>query len=103
MSTYTPGPWRAFDPEGRGGDAIPIIDAQGVMFAAVEAIDITDEQAHERQQANARLIVAAPDLLAACNAALAYLDAEDSAGLVAEIAAAVAKAEGRTESMELDD
>jgi len=36
------------------------------------------------------------DLLAACNAALAYLDAEDSAGLVAEIAAAVAKAEGRT-------
>ena len=46
--------------------------------------------------ANAALIAAAPDLLAACHAALAYLDAEDSAGLVAEIAAAVAKAEGRT-------
>lgn len=97
---HTPGPWRAWDPEGRGGDAIPIIDSHGAMFAAVEAIDITDEQAHEQQQANAQLIVAAPDLLAACNAALAYLDAEDSAGLVAEIAAAVAKAEGR---MELDD
>jgi len=37
-----------------------------------------------------------PDLLAACHAALAYLDDEDSAGLVAELAAAVAKAEGRT-------
>jgi len=36
------------------------------------------------------------DLLAACHAALAYLDDEDSAGLVAELAAAVAKAEGVT-------
>ncbi len=66
----------------------------------VARIDPNDKFTAESRPDFAEYIATAcnayPDLLAACHAALAYLDDEDSAGLVAELAAAVAKAEGVT-------
>lgn len=113
---HTPGPWNVEHIPGIDMGATAEItapcedggtpfDGRSIIVAQVwKTNDETRWSDDETAQANARLMAAAPDLLAACNAALAYLDAEDSAGLVAEIAAAVARAEGRTEtSMELDD
>ncbi len=71
---YTPGPWAYLPPEAVGGAAIvpavgPAIcsfwnEAKAVGGAAIE---LRSDAEHE---ANARLIVAAPDLLAACEAAV---------------------------------
>ena len=83
---HTPGPWHYED-----GTKTIRSETTNYWIATMDSWDVAVDHG-----ANAALIAAAPDLLAACNAALAYLDAEDSAGLVAEIAAAVAKAEGRT-------
>jgi hypothetical protein len=77
MSTHTPGPWvvRHF-PTARGGtmaawilDALP--DQDGKVIANAIA---TAAGTNEDMDANARLIAAAPDLLAACEAILDKLD-----------------------------
>lgn len=68
--THTPAPWRTVDP-GMGSNALWIVgnnprrDDQVDRIASVFAAGVTSES-----EANARLIVAAPDLLDACIAAL---------------------------------
>ena len=105
---HTPGPWTLHPGAGKkseryiwreapypGGQCVAAV-YPGITGEDERALDYPWSSRQEAADANAALIAAAPDLLAACHAALAYLDDEDSAGLVAEIAAAVAKAEGRT-------
>jgi hypothetical protein len=85
MSKHTPGPWDASrwrvcaEP---GGNIKVICDT------ANNKASRTEENA-----ANARLIAAAPDLLAACRSLLAQLEFE-CGDLVSEAKAAIAKAEG---------
>jgi len=94
--THTPGPWHATLDEplitvetGERGDAeICVVEPRAT------AGGFTDEE-----KANARLIAAAPDLLAACRAAGdAIFDTrlgKDELALLTQLGAAIAKAEGR--------
>ncbi len=69
MSEHTPGPWKVFSDRGR----IEWICA-GRHKASSAAICLMAPCAHdvlEEQNANARLIAAAPELLAECKAAVA--------------------------------
>ena len=91
MSKHTPGPWEVHtaavnfattprESEIRGGNHVVV--RLGVMH-------------HETAQANARLIAAAPDLLAALQL-IANFSNEDVSDMVRDIArAAIAKAEGK--------
>jgi hypothetical protein len=92
---HTPGPWDAFG---------PIIHRNGRHIAHVEATGIGDgERGTPEQRANARLIAAAPDLLAALKLLLtAELPADGlsrkiETGRRAMGLAAIDKAEGRGE------
>ena len=81
MSQHTPGPWFSHNlwlgPEGKGPFAFPLG---------------TDE---DQAAANARLIAAAPDLLAALEAATACLArAPDAYPLLKQAEIAIAKARG---------
>ncbi len=74
---HTPGPWTAQRPRGvmpAGGGEWPrsLIFAEGVGQRVADAYWPCDEQ-----EANARLIAAAPDLLAACEAILGPMDYYD--------------------------
>ena len=99
-SGHTPGPWtlhewRAYEGE---KEAQYVITAQGVNIAR-------PLQYEPDSYANARLIAAAPDLLAACANALVDLDSqaaidsyeygETYTATRAQLRAAIAKAEGR--------
>lgn len=91
MSAHTPGPWKAEYSEGDewdvlAGESLPIAYISGWACSSVEA--------------NARLIAAAPDLLAALKAArvfvaqrAGYSDVADQT--LVDVDAAIAKAEGR--------
>ena len=73
MSTHTPGPWIIV---GRIIDAVPRSSS-----LPPERIAILDQGPTEGEsEANARLIAAAPDLLAACIAALPALSAHANTG-----------------------
>lgn len=97
LSTHTPGPWNV-EP------AVPG-EASGVhVFAAnpagcSEDGDLVTIADFIENDANARLIAAAPDLLKACRVLLAIYDAE-LGGIghpgVREARATIAKAEGRS-------
>src|SRR4051794_13527039 len=64
MVKHTPGPWYMA--------GVPaVLSRDGVGIADCRTVDTTPQE----QEANARLIAAAPDLLAACKALLADLDA----------------------------
>lgn len=96
---HTPGPWRAVPGSGGSLDvlACPPGDAEGTLIAETYICD--------REKANANLIAAAPDLLAACKAMYAELRREyghcvangywpDMKPKLEAWAAAIAKAEG---------
>ncbi len=72
-ATHTPGPWQALDNNHTGID----IDIKHEPFAGGTIATIwngaDDDAPGEMEWANARLIAAAPDLLAACNELLAML------------------------------
>lgn len=105
--TYTPGPWKMT--KRKAGDKRIFIDAKGDGYALLRCEVDCDDCDTPTAIANARLIAAAPDLLAACKAITAALgDAEwgtdkHGAELLHEIIvkhhgtlrAAIAKAEGR--------
>ena len=96
MSKRTPGPWR-FEPAGK---RLRVVGARGVWLATAEyapAHDVEPGDVDRAQaEANARLIAAAPDLLAALQAMLTALDCESVSYREIEAAeAAIAKAEGR--------
>lgn len=100
MSGHTPGPWttkRAQLPVDGAFDHAII--ASGTVIA--EAFGRSGVTIYHDSEANARLIAAAPDLLAACRQALASLewtgigDVPSVRTVEREIRAAIAKAEGR--------
>jgi hypothetical protein len=95
MSSFTPGPWNVVPGAAGSFDVLAAFpdDGEGTLVAATY---IANEE-----QANARLIAAAPDLLAACKRFM-DLDGGDTANaaqaseLWSQMAAAIAKAEGAT-------
>ena len=98
---HTPGPWTAEERDER----ILIWSDGSHDYLAALSLDadgadeeVADAYADERQ-ANARLIAAAPDLLAACEAALRVCNLSgtgerDRRAAIAKLEAAVAKARG---------
>lgn len=89
--THTPGPWWAENLRRR-----PVVIMGRIGYGV--SMPVAD---HAEQKANARLIAAAPDLLAVCNKAADYFDAHEAhelpAGAVpvfANIVSAIAKAQG---------
>ena len=64
MTAHTPGPWAIQDFE---GEDVAIVGAGDYFIARVQ---FSDEELEDENQANARPIAAAPDLLAALKALL---------------------------------
>jgi hypothetical protein len=83
-TTHTPGPWTV------SGSHI-VSSRTAVQLAQVYSPQGYDPKC-EREQANARLIAAAPELLAACHAAFERLNGTD---VSQQLAAAIAKAQGK--------
>jgi hypothetical protein len=89
---HTPGPWKVYTAK-NGGKIIGIGDAEG---GGVTDPNFALWRAGKEQQANARLIAAAPDLLAALEGMMALLDAGSLYEPQAYAArAAIAKARGQ--------
>jgi hypothetical protein len=105
MSAHTEGPWFCkfddFDEELHITSAV--LEASNMVEICRVGVGF-DQPFEAEQQANARLIAAAPELLAALKAAHAALDSiYETEGLITEeratlarIEAAIAKAEGRS-------
>ena len=98
MSDATPGPWIAV--ANRGNNAVSdVVDRDGYTIAHCRNVSVGC------WEANARLIAAAPDLLAALKHLLAFVEAHTEAGEVippytvehVRARAAIAKAEGGAE------
>jgi hypothetical protein len=68
-TSHTPGPWTSHD----NGDTTSYITARG-------GADIADTRSSVDEPANARLIAAAPDLLAACRSSLELSQHADGCG-----------------------
>ena len=78
MASYTPGPWFAVND---GTAKEPMMSVKAARIAGKPprhevAICATGDSSQEMENANARLIAAAPDLLAACRATYAWSYAE---------------------------
>jgi len=82
---HTPGPWRA------KGHCIETEEYSFNWVASVQTSNVPE------WEANARLIAAAPDLLEACQRALAEAVADDQDEWFANMRAAIAKATGQTD------
>lgn len=82
---HTPGPWEIFRPDDSGFLGI---DGNG----GKDSVVIYDDYGGIKSEADARLIAAAPDLLAACEAAL--LNEGGWAEWQEQVRAAIAKATG---------
>lgn len=98
---HTPGPWEIYDEEfdDRRGYQEPKIIANGSDSALVHEI-CTIRIGLKETPANARLIAAAPDLLAACQLALDTMSDyrnNTPADVQQFIRAAISKAEGQIE------
>ena len=98
IARHTPGPW-TFD---RSGDSRIVADR---LCVALVTRGVDDPQPFDLEgptyQANARLIAAAPDLLAAGKALLAWYERADTtqddvASVIVRLGDAVAKAEGHS-------
>lgn len=95
MTKHTPGPWKAEDNmsnEHKG---------KGWIVRGVDGKPLTGWGSITTTEANARLIAAAPDLLAVCEAELEVYDGMDRSRLrvetlarIAALRAAIAKARG---------
>lgn len=70
MAKPTPGPWRV----GRDDPTRVYSDRRGAQLVAQCSAGSPIDEALSEAQANARLIAAAPDLLAACRTAYARLN-----------------------------
>jgi hypothetical protein len=94
MAKHTPGPWEVTE-HGHIIDGNPWYSInKGAIDIAYERWSLNDEPT---RRANARLIAAAPELLRLLNQAGLHLDCckGQDYPLAAEIAAAIAKAEGK--------
>lgn len=94
MSTHTPGPWRKpLAKEDYAGACV--VRDDGYIVADCNVFGGDGAPSAQECEANARLIRAAPDLLAACKSALERIDGMNEAmGVVDELRAAIAKATG---------
>lgn len=95
QATHTPGPWTVV----RNGDSNALIrysDGENASYIA-QCNDLQLCPEHGTVEANARLIAAAPDLLAALEELLAdkYLADPINADRMANARAAIAKAKGQ--------
>lgn len=106
MSDSTPGPWRWREP-GQVGNTLAFRlkeltgpdDQRICNFGLLDTFDLLHEAGFEPNDADAALIVAAPDLLAACEAALAELNGncdEITERTIAQLEDAIAKATAQT-------
>lgn len=91
MSGHTEGPWRVSLHRCSNGDLLRVrpIGSNTPVCGVHRSGGRFDEA-----RANARLIAAAPDLLAACKLALARGRVDDSEAAMNQLAAAIALAEG---------
>ena len=90
---HTPGPWKI---GAREGENLPILDSAGNNLALADFAEVANNA--DKVEANARLIAAAPELLAALKEAHRILLAQGNTPgrlEVAGIRVAIAKAEGR--------
>jgi hypothetical protein len=102
MAQHTPGPWAVEDP--MGADVGLAVVQDGLKSHQWEFIALaTKSEGKDRrsrfisageQAANARLIAAAPDLLAACQAFIAADDFKECVEAGEMVAKAIAKATG---------
>ncbi len=96
MSKHTPGPWKI---EYSDTSTRPDLKIKGNMLVATTPPLHSDREINEEVKANARLIAAAPDLLAAAKAALSLLTDDGYQGgnewTVKVLRATIAKAERR--------
>lgn len=95
MNVYTPGPWRVNGPQLSG--TISVTSAHDGAVAVMIQHEV--EGRAFPTEANARLIAAAPDLLAALESVLKHFDpwsmpGSDGERVVIEARAAIAKARG---------
>jgi hypothetical protein len=96
MADFTPGPWEVGEPN-QGGSVLAV----GVFSDRWHIADVWRDvpELVEEAEANARLIAAAPDLLAALKRSLDWLASYQGAGadrVWEQAKAAIAKAEGAT-------
>jgi hypothetical protein len=104
MSTYTPGPWTCdvTDQGGAGRSAYVGVDAPENHQIVARVVCYDDRLNNLPYQANARLIAAAPDMLAALievRSSLTELGVDgwsDAPHLLNVVGAAIAKAENRS-------
>lgn len=94
MTQHTPGPWRSYD-----DSASPMHKHTVVAFGRTVAHLYCVKGCEAEDRANSHLIAAAPDMLAACEAALNYIaNTEGEWGITLDSAdklrAAIAKAKG---------
>jgi hypothetical protein len=99
MSEHTPGPWLkrpARIPDNVGGYDVGIVGQIGERdYIIAEAFEIVDKGVKVPVNANARLIAAAPDLLAALKRLL-YAPDNELSEANDQARAAIDKAEGRS-------
>ena len=99
--TYTPGPWRWTDCYERGCWVSGVLRGQFMskdyIYPIINSPGVIDGLRVEVDQANARLIAAAPELLEALKALLAWSQAEYQSNprIDAQALAVIAKAEGK--------
>lgn len=101
--SHTKGPWIYDIHEGSfyifaGADMDMVADGDPDDIGIARMRDIGRGASTEEQNANAALIAASPDLLDACNVAIAHLanpQAFDEAALRMKLARAIAKAEAQ--------
>lgn len=98
MSAHTPGPWEAVLPGDPRGQPVPYYAGLVALVSHDPSISVVTEggySAAKEWEANARLIAAAPDLLAAAQRALVALQgAGDQADPArSALIAAIAKAD----------
>jgi hypothetical protein len=100
MSAHTPGPWQAIIPSKRQKTDVTAMVATTAGPGSM-AIDCTKSgTTRDEDAANARLIAAAPELLAALKDCFAYcerdMDGDEDSTLLKMASAAIAKAEGKS-------
>jgi hypothetical protein len=100
MSTHTPGPWVEFNAIDSDGNSLPCVIATAGNICIVEQ---WATGGCEESQANARLIAAAPDMLAALEMAVGRWDkygppecmyGAGDGRMIGQMKAAIAKAKG---------
>lgn len=98
MSKHTPGPWVADIVTVYGGEFADILAKKGRERPIAEISVNSKDPFTEEDRANAALIAAAPDLLAAVRHALAYMESRgtfDTKEVAAPLRAALKKAGGQ--------